>query len=208
MKGKKSILEKFGFVEKVLVESEGENELQKEVEADLEPEKVYHEEMKKVGEKREEREIVREESLLEAMKNKKLSTVEEIYSNYKIDSEGINSLFIIESFVKALPEFLPVDVKRKSTLNIVASSGVMLENLLRDGEARLRCLKDFSQGFLNDTREKIKGCEDEIRKLNAIIDNYKRAIDDMKRLEEEQSTLVMYEVQRVNSILEFIDPEK
>lgn len=83
-----------------------------------------------------------------------------------------------------------------------------IESLITDGDGKLRCLKEFSESFLMDASNTISKCENEIRKLNERINNYKKIIDDMKRLEEEQSGVVMYEIQRINNILEFIDPEK
>lgn len=209
MKGKKSILEKFGIVEKVQIDSGSERDSnEKEVEVPVEPQKEKDEKVKNVEVKTEVKYVSEPEELIGGMKNKKLFRVEEIYRDYNIESQGINSLFIIESFLKALPDYLPVDVKRESTLNIVSSSGVKIESLITDGNGKLRCLKDFSQSFLTDAGDTISKCENEIRKLNERIGNYKKVIDNMKKLEEEQSGVVMYEIQRINNILEFINPEK
>jgi hypothetical protein len=210
VKEKKSILEKFGLIEKVTVASTSENDFTKTEEAVVyvEPQKVFDEKVSNVEVKTEVKRISVPEDLFVGMKNKKLFRLEEIYRNYNVESQGINSLFIIESFLKALPDYLPVDVKRDSTLNIVSSSGVKIESLIKDGNGKLKCLKEFSQSFSDDASDSISKCENEIRKLNEKINNYKKIIDDMKKLEEEQNAVVKYEVQRINNILEFINPEK
>lgn len=211
MKEKKSILEKFGLIEKVQINIEKEDEddfKNSEESIEVEPQKVFEEKVSDVDVKVELKNTVETDDLIAGMKNKKLFKVDEIYRNYNTESQGINSLFIVESFLKALPDYLPVDVKRESTLDIVASSGVRIESLIKDGDCKLKCLKEFSQYFLDDASDTICRCENEIRMLNEKINNYKKVIGDMKKLEEEQSGVVMYEIQRINNILEFINPEK
>lgn len=141
------------------------------------------------------------------VRKKKLLGINDIYKNYDINTEGINSLAIVESFQKALPDYLPMDVKRQSILNIIASSNVRIESLLNDGEDKLRCLKDFSESFSNESNEVISGFENEIKKLNEKINNFKTAISDMKKLQTEQVFTLKYEIEKTNNILQFINPE-
>lgn len=141
------------------------------------------------------------------VRKKKLLGINDIYKNYDINTEGINSLSIVESFQKALPDYLPTDVKRQSILNIIASSDVKIESLLNDGEDKLRCLKDFSESFSNESNEVISGFENEIKKLNEKINNFKTAISDMKKLQTEQIFTLKYEIEKTNNILQFINPE-
>jgi hypothetical protein len=207
VKEKKSILEKLGLVEKIL--DEGEQDLKaEELEVLVGPEVVNTVDVHNVDIKAGKDNASEPEDPMAGMRYKKLFKADEIYKSYNIKSQGINSLFIVESFLKALPDYLPVDVKRESMLNIVSSSGVKIENLAADGIEKLKCLKDFSQSFSSDASDTISRCESEIRKLSEKIDNYKRAIDDMKRLQEEQEAVVRYENERINNVLQFIDPQK
>lgn len=141
------------------------------------------------------------------VKKKRLLKIEEIYNNYNVNSEGIKSVCIIESFQKALPDYLPKDVKRESILNIIASSNVQAESLLKDGNDKLNCLKDFSQSFINESNDIILSFENEITELNEKIKNFKTAIDNMKSLQNEQDFTVKYEIDKINNILEFLNPE-
>lgn len=228
---RRSILEKLGLIEKV--ENEDNNE---QVTANIEEIKETKEkeakEIKDVKEavtvEKEKKEFVDymksaeiqkeqktsaelrndSEDPVATVKKKKLLKIEEIYKNYDVFSDGINSLSIVESFQKALPDYLPTDVKRESILNIIASSNVRLDSLVKDGNDKLNCLKDFSKSFNDESSEVILNFEYEINKLNEKIKNFKTAIDNMKKLQSEQDFTVKYEIDKINNILQFIDPEK
>ena len=139
---------------------------------------------------------------------KRLLKIEEIYKNYNVNSEGINSLSIVESFQKALPDYLPTDVKRESILNIIASSNVQVDSLIKDGNDKLNCLKDFSESFINESNDIILNFENAITDLNDKIKRYRTAIDNMKSLQNEQDFTVKYEIDKINNILAFINPQE
>lgn len=207
---RRSILEKLGLIEKN--ETEGnDNELsveKAEVNIPAEPEKPkFDNYMKNVEVRQEVKQEVKSDDPVEMVRKKKLLKIGEIYQNYDISSDGINSLSIVESFQKALPDYLPTDVKRQSILNIIASSNVKVENLVKDGNDKLNCLKDFSQSFTNESNAVITNFDAEIKKLNEKISSFKTAIDNMKNLQTEQDFTVKYEIDKINNILQFINPE-
>lgn len=218
---RRSILEKLGLIEKTETE-ENDNELSvenTELNIPAETEKPqFANYMKNVEVKEEVKKDVKAEvkapiqheeieDPISIVRTKKLLKIGEIYQNYDISSEGINSLTIVESFQKALPDYLPTDVKRLSILNIISSSNVKVENLVKDGKDKLNCLKDFSESFTNESNEVISKFDNEIKKLNEKINSYKTAIDNMKNLQTEQDFTVKYEIDKINNILQFIDPE-
>lgn len=215
---RRSILEKLGLVEKVEEANQNDENVptveiaeQKPVEKEKPQAAEY---VKKYDAEKEKEDVVKEtkqadgyEDPIAAVRKKKLLKIEEIYKNYDISTEGINSLSIVESFQKALPDYLPTDVKRQSILNIIASSNVKVGNLVNDGNDKLRCLNDFSRLFSDESREVISGFEDEISKLNEKIKNYKTAIDNMRNLQTEQEFTLKYEIEKISNILQFIDPQ-
>ena len=142
------------------------------------------------------------------VRSKKLMEIDGVYRKYNINSEGINSLSIVESFQKALPDYLPADVKRQSILNIIASSNVRIENLLKDGEDKLKSLNDFSGSFIGDSDKVIAGFQDEIKKLKEKIDKFEEAIAGMEKLQTEQNYVIKYETDKINNILKFINSEE
>lgn len=224
---RRSILEKLGLIEKTINENEnnsiGQSEEDIEQIIPVETEKPqFADYMKKAEVKPEVKPEVQTEvktSMNTSIKTeeaedpvgivrkKKLLKIDEIYKNYDINSNGINSLSIVESFQKALPDYLPTDVKRQSILNIISSSNVQVDSLVKDGNDKLNCLKDFSRSFNEESRGVISNFDEEIKKLNEKINSYKTAIDNMKKLQSEQDFTVKYEIDKINNILQFINPE-
>ena len=49
--------------------------------------------------------------------------------------------------------------------------------------------------------------ENEITELNEKIKKFKTAIDNMKSLQNEQGFTVKYEIDKINNILQFLNPE-
>jgi len=202
---KKTIFEKLGLVEKVINGNEfAINKMESGIVAEIENTNLGNY-INKVDVKEE---VNYTEDPVALVKRKKLLKVEEIYKNYDIDSQGINSLSIVESFQRALPDYLPADVKRQSILNIIASSSVKVENLVSDGNEKLKCLKDFSQLSANESNEIILKFENDIKKLDEKISSFNKAIEDMKKLQSEQDFSVKYEIGKINTILQFIGYEK
>lgn len=218
---RRNILEKLGLIEKVENENQVNNlneDIAEEQIAGTEIEKPQFTEVIRNKVQDDVKEVKTEVETVAAgndnsdpiasVKRKRLLKIDEIYRNFDILTEGINSLAIVESFQKALPDYLPTDVKRQSILNIIASSNVKVESLLKDGNDKLRCLNDFSQAFTKESNEVVSDFEKEIKKLTEKINNYKTAIDNMKKLHTEQDFTVKYEIEKINNILQFIDPEK
>lgn len=201
---KKTILEKLGLVEKVSNDIDIINKTETDRVAEIGNTHLSSH-INKEGVKEE---VNHTEDPIALVKKKRLLNVEEIYKNYDIDSQGINSLSIVESFQRALPDYLPTDVKRQSILNIIASSNVKVENLVSDGNDKLKYLKDFSQLFSNESNDIILKFENDIKKLDEKINSFKKAIENMKKLQSEQDFSVKYEIEKINTILQFIDHEK
>ncbi|WP_312814280.1 hypothetical protein [Sedimentibacter sp.] len=218
---RKNILEKLGLIEKVENESQVNNSNEDIAEEQITKTEIEKPQFTEVIKNKIQDDVKKAETEAETIviggddsdpiavvKRKKLLKIDEIYRNFDILTEGINSLAIVESFQKALPDYLPTDVKRQSILNIIASSNVKVESLLRDGNDKLRCLNDFSEAFTKESNEVVSDFEKEIKKLTEKINNYKTAIDNMKKLHTEQDFTVKYEIEKINNILQFIEPEK
>ena len=208
---KKSIFERLGIVEKIEIPAEetiaAENELMNNTKEEKQP--INNNETVRGTEEMEIKNTIDTiEDPRAIIKSKKLMKIDEIYKQYNIDTQGINSFYIVESFQKALPDYLPSDVKRQSILNILTSSNVKVESLLEDGKDKLNCLNEFSSNFNNDADELFNKFEEEIKKLNEKISNYKEAIENMKKLQNEQQYSIKYEIEKINNILGFIEVEK
>ncbi len=217
---RRALLEKLGLVEKIenkVGEVSEVSETEKTVEDNTiqDPdnteklEDVHFSKEAEIKEKPEEKiEVKESDDPVSVVRRKNLLKINDIYRKYDISSDGINSLSIIESFQKALPDYLPRDVKRQSILNIIASSNVMVENLLKDGNEKLKCLNDFSESFTSESDSVIFDFQEKIKKLKEKIDAFEEAIADMKKLQNEQNYAIKYETEKINNILQFINPEQ
>lgn len=144
----------------------------------------------------------------EEVKSDKLLSIQGVYNKFNLVAEGTNTIFIIDNFFKALPDYLPEDVKRQSVLNIISSSGMNIEGLLKDGSERLSVLKSYGQNFSENTERVVAEYENEIRILTEKISSYKSFIADRKKLQEEQTATLEYETQKIQNIIHFINPLK
>ncbi|NLC67249.1 MAG: hypothetical protein GX754_00355 [Clostridiaceae bacterium] len=136
-----------------------------------------------------------------------LEQVNSIYERYGTAQDGLNTVFIAETYLKTLPDFLPSEIKRKTVLDIIRSGGINPEDLLKDGEERKEALNNFYQKFSQTTERKIKELEAEIDKLTESIQANKKAIMDRNKLQEEQTALINYEFQRLQKIMKFLQGE-
>lgn len=212
---KKNIFEKLGLVEKFETNIQADKNVEIVEKQGIEKtEKNSHEKeqysktlIKDEIKKEMKNSVVSDEEPIDTVKKKKLLKIEEIYKNYDIKTEGINSLTIIERFKRALPDYLPTDVKKESILNIITSSDVKVENLIIDGSNKLKCLNTFSETSNNELKMVVSELEKEINKLTEKISNYNTAIDYITKLHKEQDFIVKYEIERINDILQFINLE-
>lgn len=193
MEAKKSLLERLKLIERV---EENPEPVSENV---VEPEEVKEETPKQ--------NVVAYDQQNQ-FKVDRLLKVEEIYKKFNLESDNKDTIFIIDSFSKALPDYLPQEIKRQSILNIISSSGMNIVELLKDGSERLSVLKNFENGSSNYTNKLISESEAEIEKLMQAINKCKKNINDRKKLQEEQSANIEYEVQKIQNIIQFINPEK
>lgn len=134
--------------------------------------------------------------------------ISEIYNTYNLKLDGVNTIFIIENFLKALPEYLPEDVKRQSLFDIISSSGMSLENLISDGSERLKSLDAFFDQFSTNINKNIQEREKEIEILVKKINECKSDIQEFEQLRNAQKATIDYEMQKVSNILRFVKPSK
>lgn len=209
MKNVANIFEKMGFIEKI-----EENEV-KEVKEVKEVNEVK--EVKPNIEKEEKQEVsnkLEKEALpknnIEVHNNNTpnekfvLEKIESIYAKNNVYSEGVNSVFIIENFAKALPNNLPINMKRDSVLNIVSCSGMLLDKLISDGQNKLKCINQYRSVFNKDIEFEMSKYEEQIKEQEEKIVKMKKLINELKELKKDQLTILDYEEEQINSILNFI----
>lgn len=208
MKDKKNIFEKLGLVEQVDKDVKNdETEIVLDEKVDDSKDSYEQEKMEtKSGAEGYEAspEVSKKQQPKLSAIDKRLMSIEEVYRNNDMDTEINRSLFIIEKYLKDLPEYLPSDTKRQTVLSIVKSTGLNIKDLTTDGYERLNYLKDFSAGFQEEMDAANLEYEKRIEELKQEIEKCNKVIKDIKNLKKEQTAVVDYEILKINDILEFV----
>lgn len=199
-----SILEKCNLVEKVIKEDDNNVNLNKEENTPVgkiltDEHSDYKEEIKVIDP------IINEKHtrIDMDMEYEKKMMVNDIYSLYDLENSNINTVFMLQNFINALPQNLPKDVVKQSVINIINASNIDLNKLLSDGEHRLEVLSKVMEGYYNQTNKRVAEYKKEIDKLSSLISNCKEEIKIKENMLEEQICLIKYEAEKINSIIDF-----
>ena len=229
---KKSFLEKLGLVEQVVDASETEdskvhfvdNDDDKEINnleiKEVEDEKIIEKELIK---KLQELSDIDKPDIVESIESpigdklneiigsyekNKLISIEEIYRNARLSSDMKKTIFMADVFLKALPENLPIDIKRESVLNILNVSNINFDEILTDAYQRIDSLNTILESTVQTTEDVIAKNETSINELENRILELRTLMDVRKKFEEDQNTMIEYEIQKVINIVEFVKPKK
>lgn len=131
--------------------------------------------------------------------------IKDIYRRAGLEAKETNTIYLIESFIKALPANLPADVKRQSIINLISASHLDIILLLKDGAKRLEVLNKYFDEFSINVSEIVASNEKQIRKLNERIAYHNRIIEDKKKMKDDQKSEIEFEIQKISNIIEFIE---
>ena len=195
---KKGILEKLGLVEAI-------EEKKPEVEAEkIESSNPSILDTKEVDEDVSAGIEDRLDVLIESYEKNKFINIDDLYRSKNLDKDIKQTIFIAEVFMKALPENLPIDIKKKSALNIIEASGLKKDELLNDAYIRIDALNTVLEDVVAKTAEIKAKNEKSIRELEERIAMLKRSTEERLAFEEKQSSVVEYEIQRIINIVDGI----
>jgi hypothetical protein len=131
--------------------------------------------------------------------------IKEIFEKSGLETKETNTVYLIENFIKALPNNLPADIKRQSIINLISASQLDIICLLKDGNKRLEVLNKYNEDFANSVTEIIAANEKQIRKLNERIAYHNRIIEEKQKMRDDQQAEIEFEVQKISNIIEFIE---
>ncbi|MCG8482161.1 MAG: hypothetical protein MJA31_02535, partial [Clostridia bacterium] len=114
-----------------------------------------------------------------------------------------NTVYLIDNFLRALPNNLPIEIKRQSLDSLLAASHINMTDLLNDGKERIEIMNDYLNNFTLDLEEVISNHEKQIKELNEKIAHHNSIIEERSRTLEEQKAIVKFEVQKISSIIDF-----
>lgn len=205
-----SILEKYNLVEKVSKEKSEytDSELKNNIKFD---EAVNNEDNvvnAEVNDYKEEVKIVEpvtrdEYSTVNNNRYEKKMTIDEIYSLHEFDNNSINTVFMLQNLINALPQNLPKDIVKQSVINIIDASRMDLNKLLSDGDQRLKLLDEVIDSYYKKTNNNITKYKEEIAKLSNLINDYQEQIKINENMLEEQIYEIKYESQKIEEIINF-----
>jgi hypothetical protein len=128
----------------------------------------------------------------------------ELYTNFRMKLSGIDTIYLIEEYMKTLPDSLPVELRRSIIIRIVASSGFDFEKLVNDGIDRVTRLNEYATQFAARTDEVVTRQNAVIEDLERQITAIRAEIDERKNLHKQQFLTIEDEAQRLKEILDFI----
>lgn len=229
MSTKKSIFERLGLIEPIEQENAEENSIVEEMDEavivssfeennvpDLEnvPDltqviKVEENAITESFEQASENNAIEEklDVLIGAYEKNKLLTIDEIYRNHRLSDDTKKSIFMADVFMKTLPENLPLDIKRESVLNIMEVSSINKDELLNDAYMRIDALNTVLEDTVQTTEDVIQRNEASIRELERRIEDLKNVISERMKFQEDQNTMIEYEIQKIINIVEFVKPK-
>lgn len=130
--------------------------------------------------------------------------IEELYHNFRMKVNGIDTIYLIEDYIKTLPDSLPAELRRSIIMRIVASSGFDFEKLLNDGIDRVNKLNEYAAQFASRTDEVVTRQNTTIQELEHQIEQVQATINERKNLHKRQFLTIEDEAQRLKEILDFI----
>lgn len=197
-----SILEKYNFIEKVnKVETENSNSNEEnriELEEVLKDENNFFtvEEVELIN-------TVKEVAKKTDMEYENKMMINEIYSLFGLENSNINTVFMLENFINAIPQNLPKDVIKQSVINIINASNIDLNELLSDGQKRMEALTKVMDGYNSKTNKRIAEYKDEIDKLSSLINNCQEQIKNKEAMLEDQEYLIKIEAEKIGGIVDY-----
>lgn len=146
--------------------------------------------------------------IIGAYEKNKLLTIDEIYRNAHLDSDVKKSIFMADVYIKAIPENLPLDIKRETVLNIMKVSNISLDDLLNDAYKRIDSLNTVLEETVATTQEVFERNEATIKELQKRIEDLKEINNNRRKFQEDQNTMIEYEIQKIINLVEFVKPKK
>lgn len=137
----------------------------------------------------------------------KLQSIDDIYKNSRMETDTKKTIFMADVFLKAIPANLPQDVKRETVLNILKISGIELDSLLGDAYQRIDSLNKVLEETISTSNEIFKRNEDTIHELERRIQDLNEINVNRAKFQEDQNTMVEYEIQKIINLVEFVKPK-
>jgi len=130
--------------------------------------------------------------------------VDDLYDVLNLRIKGTDTIYLIEEYLKTLPDSLPDQSRRDIISKIVAASGFDYDLLTGDGILRVKMLKDYAEKFARYTDGYVQDRHDELEELEQQMLRVRKMIENRRELHKKQFFAIEAEAQRLKEILTFI----
>jgi len=130
--------------------------------------------------------------------------IEELYEALALRTKRTDTIYLIEEYLKTLPDSLPDDSRREIVSKLITASGFDYDLLTGDGVLRVKMLKDYAERFAQYTEDYVSSRQAELEELNQQMARIRRLIEIRRDLHKKQFFAIETEAQRLKEILTFI----
>ena len=130
--------------------------------------------------------------------------IDELYEALSIRSKRTDTIYLVEEYLKTLPDSLPDESRREIVTKIVAASGFDFDLLMGDGVLRVKMLKEYAERFALFTEGYVAARNAELEELEQQILRIRKLIEGRRELHKKQFFTIEAEAQRLKEILTFI----
>ena len=131
--------------------------------------------------------------------------IEELYDALSIKSKKTDTIYLIEDYLKTIPDSLPDESRRQIVSKIVAASGFDYDLLMGDGILRVKVLKDYAERFARYTEDYVAARQVELSELEEQIAQLHNLVEQRKELHKKQFLSIEAEAGRLREILAFFN---
>lgn len=130
--------------------------------------------------------------------------IHQLYDMFHMKVGGVDSVYLLEEYIKTLPDSLPAELRRSIIMRIVQASGFDFDRLLSDGIDRVSKLNDYAAEFASHTDGVVNQQNGIIAELERQIEMVRGVINERINLHKKQFLTIENEAQRLKEILDFI----
>jgi len=130
--------------------------------------------------------------------------IDSLYEALALRSKRTDTIYLVEEYLKTLPDSLPDESRRDIVSKIIAASGFDYDLLTGDGVLRVKMLKDYAERFAQYTEDYVTARQTELEDLEQQMIRVRRLIENRRELHKRQFFAIEAEAQRLKELLTFI----
>jgi hypothetical protein len=124
-----------------------------------------------------------------------------IYQQGEVNDD--NSIFKIKAYIDILPQEMTKAKKQASIAGILTVNGINVNDLVEDGQNRVRILDAAEDSIKAENEALIAEAEADIEHLKSLIEEAEARIEDSKQKTSDSSAAIHREREAVEQLLEF-----